>query len=457
MATTGATAEAAHTNVSVNAFRILDLPPELIEIVCEHLDNESLLLVRHVCRALRTHSICAFGTRFFQYLVVVLHPISLAILLEIANHSALSKFVRNIAISRESLEVPSYVSSQGFYDLVFDLQTSMKNSGMDRLILTEVFQNIDGMQGVRIDDESFYDLNYQVHNRIDSVRCGRNRIIENVGGLANATKLVRGDPNYAFNVIFTSLQSAGVHERVKVSLYVAMDKHAGLFDLTSEDWQSNVAARVEMIKLVPYAVSNWTSNLLYSTPNLQELVVHGWLNIFQFSHPTYGLFAWPDIRSLSLLFCELDTPTFVEFLRAHQLTLTSLYMKHVAVTTGTWQEPLRAIESMGKLENLGLELLLEKSDMCDVQESVDLFQNYMSPNPYGIALSNHASICIAVHTILSDFRTIAWVHSPFKSAVDFKLAQAVIEGEAELHEGEWRINAQDGVFWHDGSSSVLDF
>jgi hypothetical protein len=82
------------TDEQKDPFRILDLPPEIAGVVCEQLDNDSLISVRQVSRALEAQSKTAYGTRFFHQLIVILHPTSLAVLLEISRHKVLSKFVR---------------------------------------------------------------------------------------------------------------------------------------------------------------------------------------------------------------------------------------------------------------------------------------------------------------------------------------------------------------------------
>jgi hypothetical protein len=70
------------------------LLPELVEqifiqlgdMVCRLLSQVSFL-----CRAFRGRSLAAFGTEFFECPVAILHPLSLAILLEIATRPTLSR------------------------------------------------------------------------------------------------------------------------------------------------------------------------------------------------------------------------------------------------------------------------------------------------------------------------------------------------------------------------------
>jgi hypothetical protein len=84
-------------------FRLLDLPPELLGRVCDYLPDEQLKHIRLVCNTLQTHSMTAFGQRFFDHLIVIIHPASLAILFDIATHKQLSKYVKRVSVSGERI------------------------------------------------------------------------------------------------------------------------------------------------------------------------------------------------------------------------------------------------------------------------------------------------------------------------------------------------------------------
>lgn len=110
--------------------------------------------VRRVCRALKAHSTWAFGKRFFQHLVAILHPTSLAILLEIARHEVLSVFVREVTISREIFGFT--ISPKKIHRRPHRaLQQSIQNSGLDILILLEAFKALQNLASVSIDVGSF--------------------------------------------------------------------------------------------------------------------------------------------------------------------------------------------------------------------------------------------------------------------------------------------------------------
>jgi hypothetical protein len=59
---------------------ILELPTEIISMICEYLDDKSLARCRQMCRGLADKSTLTFGPRFFGSIIAILHPISLGIL-----------------------------------------------------------------------------------------------------------------------------------------------------------------------------------------------------------------------------------------------------------------------------------------------------------------------------------------------------------------------------------------
>jgi hypothetical protein len=187
-------------------FRILDLSPELVEQIFDQLGElkrSTLFAVRYVCQAFKDLSLVAFGTQFFGCLVAILHPISLATLLEIASPPSLSRFVHQIVIGGERIGGLIDVSGQGNEPMLKDLQTSMENSGMDRLVLTAVFGRLINLQVVRIDTESFH---RQIH-QIKAIQCGSNCIIERAWKPTDDMDHMR--TNRAFDVTLQCLKQAG--------------------------------------------------------------------------------------------------------------------------------------------------------------------------------------------------------------------------------------------------------
>jgi hypothetical protein len=83
--------------------RILDLPPELVKVVFDKLGSRTLLASRRVCRAFRDLSLTTLGLKFFEYVVVIIRPVSLVILELIADNTAISEFVHHLTVSGEEI------------------------------------------------------------------------------------------------------------------------------------------------------------------------------------------------------------------------------------------------------------------------------------------------------------------------------------------------------------------
>lgn len=184
MAHTPARVHVGHAKILPGPFRILDLPPELVEHIFEQLGGIkrcALLLARRVCRAFRDHSLLAFGTRFFDHVDITLHPLSLTFFLEIANHPTLCKFVRQVTISSESISSMADVSLQSNREMLEDLQTSMEKSGMDCLVLSAAFRKLKNVHIVGIDNDLFC----RAAQFYDTVRCGRKYIIKDDTSVLN--------------------------------------------------------------------------------------------------------------------------------------------------------------------------------------------------------------------------------------------------------------------------------
>ncbi|KAH7081500.1 hypothetical protein BKA63DRAFT_562042 [Paraphoma chrysanthemicola] len=159
MVLTRARSRLARAQETTKTFRILDLPAELVLQIFESLakDNRSsILAARSACRTLRDHSFVAFGTNFFEHVVVVLHPISLIALLEIAKHKQLSKFVRRLTVSGERISGVINVRGQENEAALKEQQTSMENSRMDVLILTEVLRDLGNIETMQIGHQSYH-------------------------------------------------------------------------------------------------------------------------------------------------------------------------------------------------------------------------------------------------------------------------------------------------------------
>ncbi|KAF1848664.1 uncharacterized protein K460DRAFT_259883, partial [Cucurbitaria berberidis CBS 394.84] len=328
-------------------FRILALPAELISSVCAFLEDDDLVNIRCVCRVLKAHSTTAFGTRFFCHLIAILHPTSLAVLLELSRHEILSKYVRKVTISGELLghsifplqtDMPSHLS----------LQKSIENSGLDYLILLEAFKALQNLEVVGIDVGSFHaaeEFGFCDHG----VRCGRVQLYkENVGIDHNEAM----GNSRVYDPVLRALHSANVHERVELSLMFhpssEEDWPVSFFDVQSLLWTKSFAPRLRDLYSLGLVDSKWINTLMHSATDLRELHLQGDHDLI--SLPTSNKISqWPEFRKLELDELLLQHRDFVPFLREHGPTLEYLHLQGIGFPDGNWIEPLEIIESMPKL------------------------------------------------------------------------------------------------------------
>lgn len=149
-------------------FRILHLPPELAGNICNQLDDGDLL---SVSQAFVAHSSTAYGKRFFHHLIAILHPASFIVLLEISRHATWFKFVGKVTISGELIGITLFAEDTDIWPHI-SLQRSAKNSGMDHLILKEVFRALTSLKDIRIDVASFNAAEGYGFDA-DCIKCGR--------------------------------------------------------------------------------------------------------------------------------------------------------------------------------------------------------------------------------------------------------------------------------------------
>ncbi|KAI4945080.1 hypothetical protein J4E91_008057 [Alternaria rosae] len=205
-------ARAGLAKASQSPFRLLDLPAEIVGSVSDRLEDAELLNLRCACRALNAHSANALGKRFFNHLIVLLHPTSLTTLLEICHHPVLSKHVRKITVSGERIGQSIHGIEQE--KIHKDLQVNVERSGMDSLTLKEAFRELDNLEMVQVDVISFYHIEQEP---VDAgIRCGRAHIIPAKLFNSPGSRERHGDSgkNRVYDLIPKTLLDAGVHEKV---------------------------------------------------------------------------------------------------------------------------------------------------------------------------------------------------------------------------------------------------
>jgi hypothetical protein len=389
-------------------------------------------------------SLAAFGSTFFEHVIAMLHPLSLTVLLEIASHPQLSRFVRVVTISGERIDGVINMSGHGDEQKHKDLQASMEHSEMAHLILTNVFRNLHRLAVVRIDNESF-----QVETEvIDAARCG-SRYIFVEPTKYNAELAIRAK-NRAFGIVFPCLRRAGIAGEVNIEMEISVgdedSQDDNCFDPTTVFWNNNIGPNITSLELSGYVSSRRTFDLLQSAFNLSRLEFAFVEDLFHVSHPDTGLFVWPNLRHLRLIEVECHEDNFADFITAHKDTLSVLNLVAVCLITGTWQKTLQVILDMSKLEEIQLQGPYQPTPPSQAGASFDRFSSLSDWDAHEFCLSNVAEIRIALNAILFDLRTTSWKsHTSHLEVelyrVDMRLARAVFDGRAVICDGECHLVA----------------
>ena len=353
-------------------FRLLDLPPELVGQTCEHLADEDLRNVRRVSRALKTQSTSAYGQRFFDHLIVILHPTSLTIFLEIARHPDLSKFVTRLSVSGERVGHSIYpVKNQAVHE---DLEHSMERSGADVTLLKEGLVALDNINTVRIDRQQFY-LGDGAANHYPGVACGRAHIPKDSSPVPKEeSHLEDGGHIRVYDLTLKVLHDVDLLARVKLEFSFWTDvadspenQVAGYFDLCSEAWK--IASRsTHYVETFGGTSIEWVSNLLQDATNLHrlELIYPTTYNQSMRTSRLYQAFShdfhWRNLSHLHLENVLASHATLVTFLETHRETLDNIGFTSIGFPIGTWAEPLLIISGMSKLRVLFLDTLLERNN-----------------------------------------------------------------------------------------------
>jgi hypothetical protein len=404
-------------------FKLLDLPPEIVGNICDYLGDLDLIDVRLVCQALRAHSIAAFGQRFFTHLVAILHPSSLTILMEISRHRELSKYVRKLTISGESVGGIIRFDEEAMQPHI-QLQASMKHSGMDKLMLADTFQKLSNLRVIGIDN-----LSYSVE-RI-GLRCGGQYIIPRVNDGYEFSESCGFNP--AFEVVFESIQKSPNCDALDWELNVwvedspAVEDPSDWFGSSFPEWQQRFAAKVRKLEYTG-------AGLLPFVSGLEELKL-GYRKR-TFTNSAGCMFVWPRLNLLHLQDTQMRQHHLIDFISDHQATIRELKVNGVVLTDGSWKAVFEILADMPHLRHLLLGALEENSSLpcpCEVWPN-DLEDVFEVDDDFLVAHGSEISVALHALTSLFRFHTYAvWA----ENRVDCRLAIAAIDGEVEYVDREW--------------------
>ncbi|KAF3010889.1 hypothetical protein E8E13_009679 [Curvularia kusanoi] len=382
-------------------FRLLDLPPELISAVCDYLPGDELKHIRSVCSHLRDHSTPAFGQRFLDHLIVILHPVSLDIFLDIARHEQLSKYVRRVSVSGESIEnaTPS----------VPDLQVEASRSQSD--ILLEAFLLMKNLRTLRVDAEQFNHRHYYPGSGQDlslsremrpGVACGSKQIPEEDYDLPQ----LNGWCSSVYRLALGALERA---HRSEIDLEMSFvqwlikpngTEGAARFDVQSPLWKSQGPARVRHLGFRFELDFTWGYDLLKSVTNLHSLHVdcYNEMTFYEFQ----ACFRWPHLARINLRGIATTHGGFVEFLKAHQNNLEDVFLSKIGFAEGTWSAPLTILSRMPKLKLLFLDLLFEQ----EAYRCSDLSDDQLGPECGRLSVTGTRRVASAIEAIRQNMITV---------------------------------------------------
>lgn len=348
-------------------FPLFDLPPELLGRVCDHLPDEQLKYIRLVCKALQTHSIAAFGQRFFDHLIVILHPTSLDIFMDIAAHKQLSKYVRRVSVSGE--RIGQSIKLEEDEQKHITLQKHLEESGLDSRILMDAFSMLKNLRTVRIDIEQF-----QFYDNEDNhlgLRCG-SKYLQPMPAYSRG----RRDEDAGYNRIYSLVP--GILEKTclpRINLEMAFWDTAcyddgnnpnvmAHFDVQYPSWKDEVAKRTRSLSFTGIIHVPWVCDLLQSAKDLHSikvfLPVRCTDNGSRISYYSYTHLEWPNLRRLHLGNLVTSHLGFLGLLEVHLNSLEEINIFTIGFVKGTWSCALTTLSRMPNLKALELQGLLER-------------------------------------------------------------------------------------------------
>ncbi|CAN9434095.1 unnamed protein product [Alternaria alternata] len=429
-------------------FRLLDLPVDIVGGIFDYLEDEELIRIRYVCRALNANSSSAFGRRFFRHLIVILHPTSLTILFEICHHPVLSKYVRQITVSDERVGHSIHKNAKE-ERIQKDLQVSVQRSGMDSSILKQVFRKLENLEIVQIDVTSFH--HHVPEPDDDGIRCGRTHILSKKARQERRPTRRREDSgvNRVYDLVLQTLQDANLHERTGLGFEFwnaeySNDDRITFFDLDSADWKKYFLKRVRQVSVCGQVSYAWLQKLLSMASDLRKFECHGDNTLLELSYQPAGSFQfhWPGFSYIYLEDMFLSHNEWTNFLRLHAATLKHISCSSIGFPQENWIEPLQIIETMPRIECLWLFRLLEKVPYPHSSMTVRRWNqdednevlHLVDPGEVELALSAMRS---QPKTTFMSYGVTSKAGELYLHKVAFDVGEAALEGDIVYRDGDW--------------------
>jgi hypothetical protein len=438
--------KAAPVRASQVPFRLLYLPVDIVGGIFDYLQDEELIAIRCVCRALNANSANAFGRRFFRHLIVILHPTSLTMLFEICHHPVLSKYVHQITVSGERVGHSIHeVKEEGTQK---DLQVSVQRSGMDSLILKQVFRELENLKIVQIDATSFHYRDPKPDD--DGIRCGQAHILSREAQEERRPRGRREDNGISrvYDLVLQALQEVNLHDKIELSFQFWNTDFSKVgmitfFDIDSAAWKDHFSKQMRQVSVFGQVNYAWLRKLLSKASDLRKFDIHGDSTFLELSYqPTGSLqFHWPGFSHIHLEEVFLSHNEWTNFLRLHATTLKHLICASVGFPQGNWIEPLQIIETMPRIECLWLFRLLEKVPYSHSSMNVG---RWNSDDCDDLHLFDPEHVELALSAMHSQPRTALMGHGLINAAgegylhrVAFDIGKTALEGDIVYRDGDW--------------------
>jgi hypothetical protein len=440
--------KAAPVRASQLPFRLLDLPVDIVGGIFGYLEDEELIRIRYVCRALNANSANAFGRRFFRHLIVILHPTSLTILFEICHHPVLSKYVRQITVSGERVGQSIHKNAKE-ERIQKDLQVSVQRSGMDSSILKQVFRKLENLEIVQIDVTSFH---YHVpETDDDGIRCGQTHILSKKARAQRRPTRRRGDSgvNRVYDLVLQTLQEADLHDRIGLGFQFwnaeySNDDRITFFDLDSAVWKKHFSKRVRQVSVCGQVSYTWLQKLLSMASDLRKFECHGDNTFLELSYQPAGSFQfhWPGFSYIYLEDLFLSHNGWTNFLHLHAATLKHISCSSIGFPQGDWIEPLQIIETMPRIECLWLFRLLEKVPYPHSSMTVRHWTPDEDDKVLHLADLGQVELALSAmrsqpKTTIMGYRITSKAGRVYPYKVAFDVGEAALKGDIVYRDGDW--------------------
>jgi hypothetical protein len=441
----------------VEPFRILDLPPELVSSICSHLVDEELLSIRYVCRAVNESSMPILGPRLFSHLMVILHPVSLAALLDIAKHPHFSEYVTQVTVCGDRLGYEildlgaKFEDEDGSHAEINnrdhrELHDSVDKSEFPAVLLRQAFRSLPSLGVIRIYSRGWY---CDKEGALDEgIACGRTSLFKD-RRMRQADEWVLRVPIFQITLpVIAEIDPKGlltlkVGLEAQEDLALSRDEHMS-FD--QELWKSITANRKVFIQVDEGLGSRWIQQFLENASNVHEIFLDSHVyedveasssRIGRFSSLT-ALTHWSDLKQMTLYDMILDRDTLVGIFRAHRCTLEMIKLTCLGFHDGTWHKPIGCLTTMTELHSLVVSDMLEEHPYSEVQGPINAYtrdpaamEEFLGPVlcvDSGTPLESTKEILNALINNFHTYKAYAVVHDStkkFSHRVDLREAAAV--------------------------------